>query len=199
LTVALLELLRRVGLFPIHAGSVERDGRAILIAGTSGSGKSTLTLALALDGFAFMGDDLALLDRRTGTLRVSALHEELDVTAWAAEALPELGITGEPAPGWAKHAIDPEAIFGDTIAEEGEPALILFPSRADRSGPQAHPLTPAEALLRVVPDVLLTHRDAVEGHLSAIRELVESASSYELRVPLDPREACATVEGLLRG
>ncbi|MFW6060754.1 MAG: hypothetical protein ACODAQ_11275 [Phycisphaeraceae bacterium] len=45
------------GIQQLHAGLVSKNGRGVLFIGASGSGKSTATLACALDGFDYLGDD----------------------------------------------------------------------------------------------------------------------------------------------
>jgi Glycosyl transferase family 2 len=45
------------GVQQLHAGCVARRGTGVLFIGPSGSGKSTCTLACALDGFDYLGDD----------------------------------------------------------------------------------------------------------------------------------------------
>jgi serine kinase of HPr protein (carbohydrate metabolism regulator) len=47
----------------IHASSVARDGRAVLITGPSGSGKSDLALRLLDRGFSLVSDDQTLVKR----------------------------------------------------------------------------------------------------------------------------------------
>jgi len=49
----------RSDLFWLHAGAVERNGKAMLISGPSGSGKSTLTTLLCGLGWRLMSDDMA--------------------------------------------------------------------------------------------------------------------------------------------
>jgi hypothetical protein len=48
---------RDQGVQQLHAGLVARNGKGVLFIGQSGSGKSTCTLACALDGFDYLGDD----------------------------------------------------------------------------------------------------------------------------------------------
>lgn len=48
---------RDQGVQQLHAGLVSLDGKGVLFIGQSGSGKSTCTLACALDGFDYLGDD----------------------------------------------------------------------------------------------------------------------------------------------
>ncbi len=50
----------------IHAGVVEKNGRAAILPAPPGSGKSTLTAALMLSGWRLLSDELTLIDRRTG-------------------------------------------------------------------------------------------------------------------------------------
>ena len=62
-----------VGSILLHAGAVERDGRAVVVVGESGRGKSTLTAALVRDGFAYLTDELVQID--PVTLRVAPVPE----------------------------------------------------------------------------------------------------------------------------
>jgi glycosyltransferase involved in cell wall biosynthesis len=48
---------RDQGVQQLHAGLVSLNGKGVLFIGKSGSGKSTCTLACALDGFDYLGDD----------------------------------------------------------------------------------------------------------------------------------------------
>jgi hypothetical protein len=47
---------------PVHAGSVGRRGRGVLVAGNSGAGKTTTTLACLEAGFQYAGDDYVIVD-----------------------------------------------------------------------------------------------------------------------------------------
>ena len=52
----------------LHAASVEKDGRALIMTGESGAGKSTLAALLGERGWRLMGDEFALLDLDDGRL-----------------------------------------------------------------------------------------------------------------------------------
>ena len=75
----------------LHAGAVERDGRAIVVAGESGRGKSTLTAALVQAGFNYVTDELVLIDPLTA--HVEPYPKALDLSA---ESHTLLGL-GDPA------------------------------------------------------------------------------------------------------
>ncbi len=49
----------------LHAASLTRDGRAVILAGDPGSGKSTLTAGLLARGWSYLCDEFALIDPRT--------------------------------------------------------------------------------------------------------------------------------------
>ena len=55
----------------VHASTVARDGRAVLITGRSGSGKSDLALRLIDRGFTLVSDDQTIL-RRDGDRLIAA-------------------------------------------------------------------------------------------------------------------------------
>jgi hypothetical protein len=51
------------GIAALHTACLIHKGRALLLSGSPGAGKSTLTIALEAAGFAYQGDDIALLER----------------------------------------------------------------------------------------------------------------------------------------
>lgn len=115
----------------LHASSVERDGRALLMTGESGAGKSTLSVLLAAAGWRLMGDEFALLDLDTGTLRafprpVSLKNESV---AAAEQAWPSATfgpwLRGTPK-GDLRHMVAPSSALA-RMDEPARPALLLFP------------------------------------------------------------------------
>ena len=56
----------------VHASTVARDGRAVLISGPSGSGKSDLALRLLDRGFTLVSDDQTIVRRDGERLIASA-------------------------------------------------------------------------------------------------------------------------------
>ena len=62
-----LKLLENEVLF-MHAAGVAQDGKAFVFPAHGGTGKTTLSLGLLERAFELMGDDLLMVDARTGTV-----------------------------------------------------------------------------------------------------------------------------------
>jgi len=115
----------------LHAATVEKDGRALIMTGESGAGKSTLAALLGERGWRLMGDEFALLDMDNGKLlpfpRAISLKNGairvMEAQVPAARFGPRL--TGTPK-GEIRHLI-PNAHAIERMQEAAIPALILFP------------------------------------------------------------------------
>ena len=199
LTLPLVEMLKWKGLFSVHAAGAASDGAAVVLSGPTGSGKSTLALALARHGLDFMADDMLFATRRDGDLRLHAFAEEVDLSTTSAAWFDELtGFTRAPPPGWPKHRIHVDEAFGAAIAASARPAALVFPAIAPSGETELEPLSPAEALVELGPNVLLTDVEMAQRHLDVLGELARSAPAYRLAVGRDLRHAAGVVEGLLR-
>lgn len=199
-TLPLVELLKRRGLYGLHAGGACRGGKALLLAGTSGAGKSTLTLALARAGFGFLGDDTLFLSRRPGEgPRVLAFPDEFDLTDQTVALFPDLAPRlGGPSPaGWRKRQVRVERAYGTPVVWECAPAVLVFPRVAGVRHSELAPLSPGEALLELAPNVLLTEPRSSQAHLDALAELVAASECFRLATGTDLEEAARVVGELL--
>ena len=115
----------------LHAATVEKDGRALILTGESGAGKSTLSALLGERGWRLMGDEFALLDMASGLLlpfprAISLKNGSIGVM----EAEVEESRFGPLLAGTPKGDIRHMRPNKDALARMGEgarPALILFP------------------------------------------------------------------------
>jgi hypothetical protein len=182
LTLPLLETLKRRGLYSLHAAGLSRAGRALLVAGSSGAGKTTLTIALARAGFDFLSDDMLFLSTQTCRLRVHAFPDEVDVTDTTAQFFPELRplLSRPRQPGWPKWSFRIETVYGTNIAWTCEPAALVFPRIADTAASHLEPMRSNEALLELLPNVLLTEPRACQAHLAALARLTSATPCYRL-------------------
>ena len=115
----------------LHAATVEKDGRALVMTGESGAGKSTLAALLGERGWRLMGDEFALLDLDSGDLlpfprAVSLKNGAIAVMEAEVEAA-RFGPRLEGTPkGIIRHMRPNEEALG-RMSEAARPALILFP------------------------------------------------------------------------
>src|SRR5580658_4896924 len=113
LTICLIEILKRRGLYSLHAGGFSANGKCLLIPGTSGVGKSTLTVASLRAKFDYMSDDMVFLVDRPDGFRVLAFPEAVDVSDQTAAFFPELNflLHSPKRRGWRKRQIHPTQVY----------------------------------------------------------------------------------------
>src|SRR5207244_1150026 len=87
---ALTELLKRRGMYTIHATALERNGRGVLIPGDSGRGKTTCFLSLLRAGYRCLSDDHPLLRQDGSHLELLSFPVKIDVTEKTIGFFPEL-------------------------------------------------------------------------------------------------------------
>ena len=106
----------------LHAAALERDGRALLIAGPSESGKTTLALALLREGFRLLSDDFTPLDRATG--QVAPFLKALGIRPGPGRELADLG---PGTSGEHRVPLDAGGLPRGSIADRpGAPAAIVL-------------------------------------------------------------------------
>ncbi|CAN5289892.1 HprK-related kinase A [soil metagenome] len=115
----------------LHAASVERDGRALILTGESGSGKSTLSALLGANDWRFMGDEFVLIEPETGRAfpfpRPVSLKNQSIAALTALLPDDRFGplLTNTPK-GDIRH-LRPDTSAIAKMEEPAVPALILFP------------------------------------------------------------------------
>jgi hypothetical protein len=186
-TICLVEILKRRGLYSLHAGGFSENGKCLLIPGTSGAGKSTLTVASLRANFDYMSDDMVFLIGQPQGFRVLAFPEEVDVSEQTAAFFPELSflLSAPKRCGWRKRQIHPIQVYGAKVAPEARPAAVVIPRIAESETSVVTRMDPDEALLEMVPNVLLTEANSCRAHLDMLRGLVTSTPCYRLETGRD--------------
>jgi HprK-related kinase A len=115
----------------LHASSVERDGKVLIITGESGAGKSTLSALLGENGWRFMGDEFALIDPQTGLAHpfprpVSLKNDAIRVMRASIDDARFGPLLPNTPKGDIRHLIPPASAVS-AMETPGKPALILFP------------------------------------------------------------------------
>jgi hypothetical protein len=200
LTIPLIETLKRRGRFSVHAAGLSIGGKGLLISGSSGAGKSTLALALARAGFGFLGDDMLFLVRAgEGGLRALAFPEAFDLTDDTVRLFPDLAdlLKAERQPGWPKHQLRVDERFGAEVVWQCRPVILVFPRVAASGRSTLAPMDQGEALLEILPNILLTESASSQQHLDVLTELVSSCACYRLETGTDFGELANRLAGLL--
>jgi hypothetical protein len=173
-TLPLVELLRRRGLYNVHAAGLCRGNDAILLAGPSGAGKSTLTLAMLQTGWEYMGDDMLFLKK--DCVDVFGFPEGIDY------------FPGSGAQSVKTH-LCPEVAFGQAGVLQALPRLLLFPSVAHSSETVLRSMDPTEAFLELAPNVLMSDLARCEAHFEVLAELTRKTPAFRSHTGRDLGQA----------
>jgi len=189
----------------VHAAALHlpNSGRALMAFAPSGAGKTTLALALALDGFGLLTDDIVVLVRGTGGAReIWGLPRSLRVHRRTGALLPEIG--GLLHDRW--NADDEQTLSRavlKSLVRAPKPcptplaAICLLGERV-RGDHVLKPMSKAEALVRLAGDNLRKEPNGVVAgdarRFEAMASAVTLTPVYELRVG----EPLRSVPGLIR-
>ncbi|PZO91427.1 MAG: HprK-related kinase A [Sphingomonas sanxanigenens] len=176
----------------LHAASLERNGRALILTGASGSGKSTLAALLGDRGWRLLGDEFALLDPASGELH--PFPRALSLKNGAIALFPEerLGPLLAATPKGDIRHLRPN---GDAVArmdEPAAPALILFPRFGHAAAERA--MGGSEVFMRLT-QASTNYVRLGEAGFDALTRLVTTLPARAIDYP-DTDSAVALVERL---
>lgn len=185
---ALAELLKRNGLYTVHATALEYEGQGILIPGYSGQGKTTSFISLLRSGFRYLSDDYPLLRDRGTHMELLAFPMKIDVTDRTIEFFPELR---DAAPGLLKQGVQKkhfqsEDLYAESLGSTCRPAIIMFPHVVDMPHSCLEPLPKSRALEALMPQGLLVYDQAVaRREFQSLSKLVQQVDCYRLHFGRD--------------
>lgn len=187
--LGLLILLHEQRWFGMHACSVSRRGRGVLLVGPSGSGKTTLTVACLAAGWACQSDDAVLLGERHGEVATMALRRGFSADGSLAARFPRLGLdwAGSPWLAGGKHLLDLDGMFGGQMESRCAPRVLCFPRIGTGRRSALRRVAPAQALLGVLRQSpgLLAGLPATEQQLATLGRLVDQTAAYQLELGAD--------------
>jgi len=180
----------------LHASSVEKDGRVLLMSGESGSGKSTLAAQLGERGWRLMGDEFALIDLAAGAVLpfprlVSLKNRAIDVIAADVPAARMGPLLEGTAKGDIRH-MRPRADAVARMDEGAPPALLLFPRFGHASA--IRPMGQGETFMRLT-QASTNYVALGEAAFAALGRFVDEVPAMAMDFPSGD-EAIAMVERL---
>lgn len=133
----------RTDLMWVHAGGVEREGKAILFAGPSGNGKSTMVTLLCERGWRFLSDDIAPIKMNADEVLPFPQAPRRRIYPGEALAPEDIGILLRESV-----SIDPLLIQRAPTPIGG----IVFPVFQDGAGAELERVAAGEAALKLIRD-----------------------------------------------
>jgi hypothetical protein len=164
----------------LHAGSVARGGRALLLPAERDTGKSTTTLALLENGFDYLSDEFGAIDPITS--RAYPFPKKLMVSEESLEFFPGLDGRLVDRTGGGPHlyqrAIRPDDLDARVAAPSRVGAVIFLAN--DHEGPARLDATPkAEAIREMAANAFNLYRYQERG-LVLLSRLVADAETFRL-------------------
>lgn len=165
----------------LHSGTVEIDGRGVLLIARPGSGKSTLTAGLVARGARLLSDEFGVVRTADGALlpmaKPIALKNESIPTLreWSPEA--RIGpVFPNTRKGKLAHQAVPEASLR-RVHEAAPPALVIFPQYRHGSERALLPVAQARAFMELAANSF-NYEVLGPAGFEAVARLVERCACY---------------------
>jgi len=205
--------LRRRGLFLIHAFAAAVPpplcpprltggitGGAVLLVGSIGSGKTTTGMALLDAGWKLLSNDSPIVTASADILSYPGLLAAYPDTFARFEATASLSRPMPETEDRQKLTVAAESIWPDVWIERAPARAIFFPRIESRVNHAAEPISPPEALRRLLPHAVEQwDHEMIPEHLRVLRLLVESAPASVLRLGPDVKVIPALLVDVLSG
>jgi hypothetical protein len=179
----LTELLKRQGLYTLHATAMEKGGRGVLIPGYSGRGKTTACISLLRSSYRCLSDDHPLMKFESGKIRVLGFPEKVDVTDQSRDFFPELsGLSrGKLHQGLMKKYFYIEDIYPGGTATSCVPRVMILPQIVNRPTSHVEPISKRQALEEILPHGLLVYDKMIaQKEFQVLSALIQTVDAYRL-------------------
>jgi HprK-related kinase A len=178
----------------LHAATLSREGHGIVIAGTSGAGKSTLAAGLMTRGWAYGGDELAMIDPTTHALH--AFPRAICVKAGSFDVIEHLGLS-LTSNGTFVNQMKGRLGFVRPTTSTNEPVPIrwlVFVRHTPGGAPRLQPIPAARGAFTLLAHAL--NREQISANAATIAtSIAADAGCYRLDAA-DIDETCDLIEHL---
>lgn len=183
----------------LHAASMVRDGRGVILAGTSGCGKSTLAAGMLVRGWQYLSDEFALIDRRT--LRLHPFPKAICIKSGSFGVVQRLGLTFAGRRFYVKGIkgtvgyVNPFDVAVDPIASPSPVRFVVFPKYAEGMRTRLYPISRARAAFMLSGSTLNRHAFDDLG-LTMLTAVVRDVECYVLESGA-LRASCDLIDSLV--
>lgn len=168
----------------LHAGTLERDGRALVMPALPGSGKSTLTAALSLRGWRLLSDEFGAFDPRAGAFRavlkpVALKNESIDVIR-RFEPSAELGPSFDKTRKGTVAHLSPSPASVAQRHDQAQPGMLVLPRWRAGSATLLEPVPPTVAFTSLAFNAFNYGVQGADG-FRAVTSLVRGMTAWRLQ------------------
>jgi len=183
----MFELLRKRGLYLIHAGGVGLGEKGVLIAGEAGSGKTTLVIELVRQRFRFLSDDRCFFHSAGSGFEILSFPEPVRVYSPNVAELPELQfLRGYEHEEHLKRSFHIEEVYPHCILDRAQLKTVVFPRWGYHGKSRLEAISPSEALREILPLTLeFFFPDTAKAHFQFIGDVVEKIPCFRLYLGRD--------------
>lgn len=182
-TPAFLEVLKRFGLYNLHASTVCQGNNGIFFSAATGSGKSSLAVSLVRSGFGFLSDDITFVSKTDSEVELLAFPQPIQMWDDALDRFPELHnvkLNQSPCQGYKKQ-FRAKDIYPGSIRERTSPKILIFPQIIDQKESYLEELSKTKAIVELIPQSLIVaQRSIVKDHLDILSDLIDCCDCYRL-------------------
>lgn len=178
-----LEMLKKLGLYNLHASTVCKEGNGVFFSAGTGSGKSSLAVSLVRSGFGFLSDDITFVSRTDSRLQLLAFPQPIQMWDDAIKRFPELlKVKFNHAACTAyKRQFRASAVYPDSVRERTSPKALVFPKIIDKSESHLEEISKTKAIVELIPQSLIVaQRMIVKDHLDILSDLIDCCDCYRL-------------------
>ncbi len=183
----------------VHAATVARDGKGIVISGPSGAGKSTLAAGLLARGWTYLCDEFALINAET--LDLHPYPKALGVKAGSFESVGRLGLKLSRDRHYIKALkgrvgyVSPLANGAAVAAAPCPVSVVILSCYTGAETPRARAILRGQAVFALARQTLTRHEFGART-VSILGRVVRNARCFALESgPID--ETCDLIESLI--
>ena len=172
------------GFYQIHGGAVVKNNMGLILPAAPGSGKTTLTVALTMNGFKCLSDDIVLID--ADSLKLNPFSRNIFITEEKKDVFDRYGI-GLPLrkSEWMEYGgwdfIPPHPVPLPQGEREFNVDFIIFPNYNPAQKTELKRISKGKAIFEIIKESFNIHKFRDRG-VDIVHRLVENAECYQLTV-----------------